>query len=129
MSARVLILKNGNSFFHRSQYASVMAIRKFSVGSYFAFGSMGASLILKNLPFVAFLGFLTVIYIANTHLAEKQIRQIQTLQQDVKDLKRQYNSLKSENMFNSRLAEIEKDVESLGLTKKAGKVKRILVND
>ena len=75
-----------------------------------------------------FLGFLTVIYIANAHLAEKQIRQIQTLQQDVKELKRQYNSLKSENMFNSRLAEIEEDVEGIGLTKQAGRVKRIIVD-
>ena len=75
-----------------------------------------------------FLGFLTVIYIANAHLAEKQIRQIQTLQQDVKELKRQYNSLKSENMFKSRLAEIEEDVEGIGLTKKAGRIKRIIVD-
>ena len=106
-----------------------MAKKKISFGNYFALGSMSASLILKNLPFVMFLGFLTVIYIANAHLAEKQIRQIQSLQQDVKDLKRQYNSLKSENMFKSRLAEIEDDVEGLGLTKKAGSVKRIIVDN
>ena len=105
-----------------------MAKKKISIGNYFAFGSMSASLILKNFPFVMFLGFLTVIYIANAHLAEKQIRQIQTLQQDVKELKRQYNSLKSENMFNSRLAEIEEDVEGIGLTKQAGRVKRIIVD-
>ena len=105
-----------------------MASKKISYGNYFAFGNMGASLILKNLPFVMFLGFLTVIYIANAHFAEKQIRQIQTLQQDVKELKREYNSLKSENMLNSRLAEIEDDVEGLGLSKKAGRVKRIIVD-
>ena len=105
-----------------------MAKKKVTYGNYLAFGSMGASLILKNLPFVLFLGFLTVIYIANAHFAEKQIRQIQTLQQDVKELKRQYNSLKSENVLNSRLAEIEEDVEGVGLMKKAGRVKRIIVD-
>ncbi len=105
-----------------------MAKKKIAYGNYLAFGSMGASLILKNLPFVLFLGFLTVIYIANAHFAEKQIRQIQTLQKDVKELKRQYNSLKSENMFNSRLAEIEEEVKGLGLIKKAGRVKRIVVD-
>ena len=105
-----------------------MASKKISYGNYFAFGNMSASLVLKNLPFVMFLGFLTVIYIANAHFAEKQIRQIQTLQQDVKELKREYNSLKSENMLNSRLAEIEEDVKGLGLTKKAGRVKRIIVD-
>ena len=106
-----------------------MASKKISYGNYFAFGNMSASLILKNLPFVLFLGFLTVIYIANAHFAEKQIRQIQSLQTDVKELKRQYNSLKSENMFKSRLAEIEDDVKGLGLTKQAGRIKRIIVED
>lgn len=90
---------------------------------------MGAQLILKNLPFVLFLGFLTVIYIANAHFAEKQVRQIQTLQKEVKELKRQYNSLKSEIMFESRLAEVQDEVKALGLKKKAGSVKRIIVDD
>ncbi|MBI1223600.1 MAG: hypothetical protein GC192_00045 [Bacteroidetes bacterium] len=90
---------------------------------------MGASLILKNLPFVLFLSFLTVIYIANAHYAEKQIRQIQALQNEVKELKRQYNSLKSETMYKSRLAEIGEDVESLGLRKTSGNVQRIIVGD
>ena len=76
-----------------------------------------------------FLGFLTIIYIANTHYAEKQVRQIQTLQKEVKELKRQYNSLKSEIMFKSRLAEVGEDVEALGLRKTAGRVKRVIRED
>ncbi|HHM20466.1 MAG TPA: hypothetical protein ENJ20_00455 [Bacteroidetes bacterium] len=106
-----------------------MAKKNKSYGSYLALGNLSASLILKNLPFVLFLGFLSVIYIANAHFAEKQIRQIQTLQHEVKDLKRQYNALKSENMFNSRLVEIEKEVRGLGLTKKAGRIKRIIIEE
>ncbi len=105
-----------------------MAQQRKPLGDYFALGSMGASLVLKNLPFVLFLSFLTVIYIANAHYAEKQVRQIQTLQKEVKELKREYNSLKSEIMFKSRLAEIGEDVEGLGLRKTTGRVKRI-VND
>ncbi|HFA51660.1 MAG TPA: hypothetical protein ENJ95_21815 [Bacteroidetes bacterium] len=106
-----------------------MASRKKNIGNYFAFGDMSALLVLKNLPFVLFLGFLTVIYIANAHLAEKQIREIQTLRKDVKELKREYNSLKSEIMFKSRLAEIEEQVKGIGLIKKAGRVKRIKVDN
>ncbi|MFQ5446904.1 MAG: FtsL-like putative cell division protein [Saprospiraceae bacterium] len=100
-----------------------------SIGDYLAIGSMGASVVLKNLPYVLFLSFLTVIYIANTHFAEKQVRQIQTLQKEVKELKRQYNSLKSEIMLESRLSEIGGEVESLGLRKTAGRVKRIKLED
>ncbi|MEK7254033.1 MAG: FtsL-like putative cell division protein [Bacteroidota bacterium] len=100
-----------------------------SLASYFAFGTMGASLVFKNLPYVLFLGFLAVIYIANAHYAEKQVRQIQTLQKEVKELKRQYNSLKSEIMFKSRLANVGDEVEAMGLRKTAGKVKRIVVEN
>lgn len=107
----------------------MMAQQKKSLGSYLEIGSIGASLVLKNLPFVLFLSFLTVIYIANAHYAEKQVRQIQTLQNEVKELKRQYNSLKSETMFKSRLAEVGEDVESLGLRKTTGRVHRIVVED
>jgi cell division protein FtsL len=106
-----------------------MATQKKSIGSYLEIGSMGASLILKNLPYVLFLSFLAIVYIANAHYAEKQIRQIQTLQQEVKDLKREYNSLKSEIMFKSRLSEVGDDVESLGLYKTGGHVTRIVVSD
>jgi len=103
-----------------------MAQQKKSLGSYLELGNLGASLILKNLPFVLFLSFLTIIYIANAHFAEKQVREIQTLQNEVKELKRQYNSLKSETMYKSRLAQVGNDVESLGLRKTAGNVYRIV---
>lgn len=106
-----------------------MAIQKKSIGNYLEIGSLGASLILKNLPYVLFLSFLAILYIANAHYAEKQIRQIQSLQQEVKDLKREYNSLKSEIMSKSRLSEVGDDVESLGLQKTGGRVKRIVVPD
>ncbi len=107
----------------------MMAKEKKSIGNYFEIGSIGASLILKNLPYVLFLSFLTIIYIANAHYAEKQVRQIQSLQQEVKELKRQYNSLKSEIMFKSRLSEVGEDVGSLGLKKTSGRVKRIVLED
>jgi hypothetical protein len=107
----------------------MMAQQKKSLGSYLEIGSFGASLILKNLPFVLFLSFLTIIYIANAHYAEKQVRQIQALQSEVKELKRQYNSLKSDIMYKSRLAEVGENVEALGLHKTSGRVHRIVAED
>jgi hypothetical protein len=90
---------------------------------------MGASIVLKNLPYVLFLSFLTVAYIANAHFAERQVRSIQTLQKEVKELKRQYNSMKSEIMFESRLSEVGEEVETLGLRKSVSHVKRIKLED
>lgn len=94
---------------------------------YTALGSISAHWILHNLPFVFFLGFLAIIYIANAHYAERQVRQIQTLQKEIKDLRREHNALKSEVMDNSRLSKVGKRVEELGLKKSAGKAKKIVI--
>ena len=58
-------------------------------------------IILRNLAFLLFLGFLAIIYIANAHLAERNVRRIQELQRDVKEMRWYYMSLQSENMYNS----------------------------
>lgn len=100
-----------------------------SFGSLSFLGSKGASVVLRNLPFVLFLGFLTILYIANVHFAEKQVRRIQVLQREVKELKRQYNAVKSTLMTESQLSEVAADVQSLGLRKMPGRVKRIRVED
>ena len=93
-----------------------MMAKKKTLKDYTSLGSLSAAeLILQNLPFVFFLGFLATIYIANAHFAEKRVREIQELQKEVKDLRRQYNSVQSENMFNSRFTELSESVEPYGL--------------
>ena len=77
--------------------------------------SASAKLVLGNLPFVLFLGFLAIIYIANAHYAEGQVREIQTIKKEVRELKREYNSLKAELMSKSRHSEVERKVKDLGL--------------
>ena len=89
---------------------------------------MSAELVLKNLPFVFFLGFLTVIYIANSLYAEKKVREILELQAEVKNLKREYNSLQAEIMFNSRFSEVSKKVEEMGLRRMGRQPKKIIVD-
>ena len=98
-----------------------------SFKDYTAFGDLSASLILKNLPFVFFLSFLAVIYIANSHYSEKKIRQIQGLQKEVKELRWHYMALKAELMFNSKESEIAKRVAPLGLYPRKGKPKKIKI--
>lgn len=86
-----------------------------------------SDLILKNLPFVAFLGFLATIYIANAHYAERNVRKIQVLQKDLKELRWHYMSLQSENMYNSKRSEIADKVKDDGLRLQRRKPKKIVV--
>ena len=73
--------------------------------------------IFKNLSFVFFLSALGLVYIFNAHKAEKKLREIQVLKQEVSDSKNHYNKIKSEIMYEStesQLAKelIEKDLKS-----------------
>ena len=96
-------------------------------GTSLGLGNISARWIFQNLPFVLFLGFLATIYIANAHLAERQVRTIQNMQKDVKELRRENNALKSELMTKSKLSEVGKSVGGTGLKKSAWKPKKIVV--
>lgn len=76
-----------------------------------------------------FLGFLTILYIANAHYAEKKVRQIQSLQKEIKDYSRQYNELNAAIMYESKLSEIGENVKDMGLRKTARGLKKVVVED
>jgi hypothetical protein len=71
--------------------------------------------ITQNMPFILFLSGLALIYIANSHLAEKKIRRINKLGREIKELKWEYLNVKSELMFRSKMSEVSKAVDPLGL--------------
>ncbi|MBL1411288.1 FtsL-like putative cell division protein [Sphingobacterium faecale] len=72
-------------------------------------------LVTKNLPFIAFLVLLTLIYISNRHLAERTVRQIDRLGKEVKELSWDYKSLSAELMKLTTQTEIAKRADTLGL--------------
>ena len=96
-----------------------------SLRDYTMLGSISAQLIFNNFPFVLFLGFLTTIYIANAHYAEKKVRQIQRLQVEIKDQRREFNALQAEIMEESKLSQIGNKVKDQGLRKTARGLKKI----
>ncbi len=94
---------------------------------YTALGTLMARLVLNNLPLVLVLGVLGTAYIANAHYAERQIRTIQALSKEVKELRRQYNALKAEAMLKSHRTNLEEEVARIGLSKDASKPRKIVV--
>ncbi len=83
--------------------------------------------ILKNTPFVVFLGFLATIYIANAHYAERNVRQIQMYQQEIKEMRWYYKSLHAENMYNSKRSEVVENAKEDGLQPIRSKPKRLKI--
>ncbi|WP_211356915.1 FtsL-like putative cell division protein [Phaeodactylibacter luteus] len=98
-----------------------------NISSFFDAGFLSTKLILDNIVFVGFLGFLTIVYIANAHLAERNVREIQTLQKELKEMRWYYMSLESENMYNAKRSEVAKRVRDNGLRPQSGGLKRIKV--
>lgn len=85
--------------------------------------------VLNNLAFLAFLGLLATIYIANAHYADRNVRQIQVLNKEVREMRWHYMSLQSENMFNSLRSEVESRVKDDGLRLSRGKPMKVVIAD
>ena len=80
------------------------------------------------MPFMIFLALLTMLYIANSHMAVKNIRDIDKLNKEVKELSWEYKSLKADLMFKSKLTEVAKKVDTLGLKELIEPPKKIIVS-
>ncbi len=96
---------------------------------YFAIGDISAALVLKNLPFVIFIAFLILTYIANAHYSEKTIREIQAKQKELKELRWHYMSVQSDIMYNTKLSQVAEGFPNSNLNAKDKGGKKILVKN
>jgi hypothetical protein len=71
--------------------------------------------VVRNLPFLFFLAVIAIIYIANTYYAEKTFKEIENTKNELKELRYQYITTKSNLMYQSKQVEIAKQAEVLGL--------------
>jgi len=69
----------------------------------------------KALPFILFLAMLGMIYIGNMHLAEKNIRDIDKITKQVKELSWDYKTAKADLAYKSTLTEVAKRTDTLGI--------------
>jgi len=69
----------------------------------------------QYLPKILFIMFLGILYISNTHYAEKTVRKINAIQAEVEDLCADYTTLKSDLMFASKQSEVARKVKEFGL--------------
>lgn len=103
-----------------------MAAKK-GIGRYFALDYLTEGLILKNLVFVLFLGALAIVYIASSHFAERNVRQVQMLQKEINELRWHFLTIESENMYNSRRTELTERLNRDGFIADPTAPRRIIV--
>ncbi len=69
----------------------------------------------KYLPKIVFAVLLGVVYVWNTHYAERTVRKIDKLETEVEDLRADVTTLEADYMYSSKQSEVAKKVKALGL--------------
>jgi len=99
------------------------------VTAFFTDGFISKEAATEILPFIIYIAFLGMIYIANQHFAEKNIRDIDKLSKEVKEQSWDYKTLKSDLMLKSTQTEVAKRVDTLGLKELVEPPQKIIIKN
>lgn len=81
----------------------------------------------KFFRYLLFLAILAFIYIANNYYAENNIREINKLRRELKELRYEYISVKTQLMHIEKQSQIAKKLEQKGIKKNKQPVKTIKI--
>lgn len=85
--------------------------------------------VILQIPFILFLTMFGLIYIANGYYAEKSIREISRITSELKELKSEFITNKSELMFMSNQSQVAHAAATLGLKESVTPPKKIIVQE
>jgi len=71
--------------------------------------------VVNNIPFLIYLTVLALFYIANTYNTERMYKVIEKTKTELKELRYQYITARSTLMFQSKLSELNKRTQAIGL--------------
>lgn len=92
------------------------------------FGFIEKEMIAKLMPYIFFLTGIALIYIANSYYAEKTIREIDMTTKEIKELRSEYISVKSDLISKSNQSQVATLVFPAGLKESRTAPKKIVVN-
>ena len=81
------------------------------------------------LPFIFFLTFLGILYIANGYYAERIVRDLHKTGNDVKELRSEYITIKSDLNFKSKQSQVAQATESLEIYESTTPPTKIVVDE
>ncbi len=98
------------------------------IGALNVFSYFDKQSIMKVLPFFFFITGLAVINIANNYVAERTIRDIDKTERELKELRSEFITGKSELMYRSKLSEVATAIHPMGLSESTVAPKKIVVH-
>jgi len=80
-------------------------------------------------PYLLFLALLAFVYITNDYVLENKIRKITKMEREIKELRYEYISVKSDLMTLSKQSQLAKRLESMGIKENKEPVKTIIIHE
>lgn len=93
------------------------------------FGLIEKDMLVKLMPFIFFLTGIALVYIANSYYAERTIREIDMTAKDLKELRSEYISVKSDLISKSNQSQVAAAVLPVGLKESRVAPKKIVVTE
>lgn len=103
--------------------ASVGSIKEIMSGNFLSKESA-----VHYLPYILFITFLGICYIANGYQAEKIIRRIYKTTTELKEMRSEYITTKSELMYLSKQSEVARATADIGLKELTSPPNKIMVS-
>lgn len=85
--------------------------------------------VLDNIPFILTLFGLGIVYIANSHWAERNHIETNRMKNELKELRSDFISIRSELMFVSKQSEVAKAVAPMGIYESVVPPKKIILTE
>jgi|SRR5688572_30083809 len=92
-----------------------------------AVGIFSKDMLVNVMPYIFFLTLIALVYIANSYYAERTIRDIDAISKELKTLRTEYITGKSELMIVSKQSEVARAVAPQGLKEPVEAPKKIIV--
>ena len=124
--------KAGNRMKHRQEKVQDDKKRSTAIGRYLQ--SVLDGTVLDNgkkivsLPYVLLLTLLALLYIGNNYYAQQNIREMNQLEKDIKELRFEYRTINSNLMFESKQSEVARKLKGTGIKESTEPPKKIFAN-
>ncbi len=100
-----------------------------SLANIFSGNFLSKDNVVSFLPFIFFMTFLGILYIANGYYAEKVVRDLHKTGNDVKELRSEYITIKSDLNFKSKQSQVAQATASIEIYESTIPPTKIVVNE
>lgn len=91
------------------------------------FGIFNRNQVVQMMPFILFLTVLILFYIGNSYYAERTIREINSVKNDLKEKRAEFISTSSELMFRTKQSEVARAIAPMEIRESTEPQKKITV--